>query len=567
MRRLAFSYIRFSTPDQSKGNSLKRQTEASKAWCDRNGYVLDTSLNLQDLGVPAFKGENAKAALGAFLRAIEEGRVPKGSVLVIESLDRLSRNQVDEAYDRFRSILRSGIEIVTLTPPEHFTTAGLNDLTKIITAIVYMSRAHEESATKAVRLKSAWASKRSKLGTTKLTGKCPAWLKLNDDKTAFVVVHDRAEIVRTIFRLCLDGTGAHGIVKLLNRTQVPPMGYSNSWHKSYILKILNNRSVFGEYQPHTGHTARDRKPVGEAIPNYYPPIMSQGDFYRAKAILDAHKTHGRGPKGQDVANLFSGLIRDARDGHTMILVRKDASGPKLVSSGAAKGVAGCEYLSVSYKAVESAILRWTREVKPSDILPSRISGDTLNDQLTEQRGVLADTEARITAIKERLKTDPDFGSLIDVLRDLESTRDTAANRIESLKIEASATTDHDLQGAKDLLEMMDGSTGEELSSIRIRLRTRLAALISEIWILVAPHHKRARSAMVQVFFRRGGTRTLALLNAKFPGPDNDLIGGSDTDGRLTIRTIAAHQYEVGSTDREAVGEGWDLRTHRFRQGE
>ena len=30
---LAYSYVRFSTPEQSKGDSLLRQTEAAVEWC------------------------------------------------------------------------------------------------------------------------------------------------------------------------------------------------------------------------------------------------------------------------------------------------------------------------------------------------------------------------------------------------------------------------------------------------------------------------------------------------------------------------------------------------------
>jgi hypothetical protein len=37
----AYSYIRFSTPEQAKGASLERQTAAAKAWADRHGIELD----------------------------------------------------------------------------------------------------------------------------------------------------------------------------------------------------------------------------------------------------------------------------------------------------------------------------------------------------------------------------------------------------------------------------------------------------------------------------------------------------------------------------------------------
>jgi DNA invertase Pin-like site-specific DNA recombinase len=88
----AFSYARFSRPEQVRGDSLRRQFEATRAYCGRNGLVLDDSLNLRDLGVSAFRGKNAgQGALGAFTSAVASGRVPRGATLIVESLDRLSR--------------------------------------------------------------------------------------------------------------------------------------------------------------------------------------------------------------------------------------------------------------------------------------------------------------------------------------------------------------------------------------------------------------------------------------------------------------------------------------------
>lgn len=96
--KLAYSYVRFSSDRQKHGQSLSRQTKLSADWCAANGAVLDTELNLHDLGVSAFRGKNLnEGALGAFVKAVDEGRVPKGSYLLIESFDRLSRQEVDVA--------------------------------------------------------------------------------------------------------------------------------------------------------------------------------------------------------------------------------------------------------------------------------------------------------------------------------------------------------------------------------------------------------------------------------------------------------------------------------------
>src|SRR5262245_59033915 len=101
----AFSYVRFSTPTQLKVDSLRRQLEWSTAYAKRKGWQLDESLTLQDLGVSAFRGRNAEAgALARFLDAVKQGKVPPGSVLMIESLDRLSRAELKRSLRLFLDI-------------------------------------------------------------------------------------------------------------------------------------------------------------------------------------------------------------------------------------------------------------------------------------------------------------------------------------------------------------------------------------------------------------------------------------------------------------------------------
>jgi DNA invertase Pin-like site-specific DNA recombinase len=60
------------------------------------GYKLDKSLTFRDIGVSACKNA-ADGALRAFVAPVEDGRVPQGSFLVVESLDRISRQAVREA--------------------------------------------------------------------------------------------------------------------------------------------------------------------------------------------------------------------------------------------------------------------------------------------------------------------------------------------------------------------------------------------------------------------------------------------------------------------------------------
>src|SRR5262249_57958368 len=102
MNPRAFSYIRMSTPEQLLGHSLQRQLEASAAYAAKHNLTLLESDQMRDIGISAFRGANiAIGALGRFLEAVKTKKVPGGSYLLVENLDRLSRQQATKALSIF----------------------------------------------------------------------------------------------------------------------------------------------------------------------------------------------------------------------------------------------------------------------------------------------------------------------------------------------------------------------------------------------------------------------------------------------------------------------------------
>ena len=98
---IAYRYVRFSSAEQAKGDSLRRQGDKAKAYADSHGLTLDEVLTLRDFGVLAFKGVNAEEGnLATFLKAIDDKRIPVGSYFLVESLDRLSREKVSPRIRR-----------------------------------------------------------------------------------------------------------------------------------------------------------------------------------------------------------------------------------------------------------------------------------------------------------------------------------------------------------------------------------------------------------------------------------------------------------------------------------
>lgn len=90
----AYSYVRFSSSQQAKGTSLERQTNAATEYAKRRDWELDTQTTFHDLGVSAFRGSHEGGAFGQFLSAVEQGLITTTCALLVESLDRLGRDEL-----------------------------------------------------------------------------------------------------------------------------------------------------------------------------------------------------------------------------------------------------------------------------------------------------------------------------------------------------------------------------------------------------------------------------------------------------------------------------------------
>ncbi|EII3059286.1 recombinase family protein [Vibrio diabolicus] len=309
----AYSYIRYSSPQQASGDSYRRQLAATQAYCDANGYELDTELSIyKELGVSGFKGDQEH--LKQFINDCETGKVKKGSLLVVENLDRLSRQAINVAMRQFLSLLEY-VDIYTLQDKKHYSNNdgrdSENQLLDIMTSLIIMSRAHEESLTKQKRLKESWANQRKNAHKVKMSGCYPHWLVRSDDKTEFFVKEDRAQIIKDMLDMCINGLGATQIVRTLNQNierYPPPSQKKEFWVRSTVKRLLSDRRLLGEHQLYKGHHAK-REPVGEPIKGYFPQIVDEKTFANVQISLKSRKI-GAGKTKEDVfSNVFRGFLR------------------------------------------------------------------------------------------------------------------------------------------------------------------------------------------------------------------------------------------------------------------
>lgn len=482
----AYSYIRFSTPEQAKGDSLRRQTAAAEAWCAQRGIQLDDTL--RDLGVSAFHGTNrTEGALKRFLTLVEEGRIERGSYLIVESLDRISRQSVDTAVYELLDLIRAGVVVVTLSDGQEYSNERLRtDWTPLIVSVAIMARAHEESLTKSKRVSAAWQRKKDLARAEKkpLTPRCPEWLELRDGK--FHLRPARVAIVHRIFQYTIDGYGRREIVKRLNTEKVPTFRGGDGWHTSSVGKVVQSRAVLGEYQPHSGtHKLRNRKPVGEPIKDYYPPIIDEATFWRAQAATEGRQQRSAGRKGRH-AHILQGLAVCGSCGSPMHLQNKGEppkGGKYICCSSNIRGV-GCD-MSRRWRSdwLEDQLLRTFAVIESGSIQALDNAASTIEHDVNSLQSRLDDAKRRQKRLVALVEADDETA----IARSLELAKEIKALAAE---LKAAKTTlsksvaDPDfvqkIIEAVNLSAQLDEADQAKARDLRIRLREIIKSTIDKI---------------------------------------------------------------------------------------
>lgn len=507
----AYSYVRFSTLEQRKGGSESRQVQLSLDYVRAHpGLELDESLRFTDPGVSAFNKSNlAKGAgLRLFLDAVTQGVVTPGSYLLVESLDRISRAQVLDAFQLFIQILEQDITIVTLADGMVYSKDKANrNFTDLMMSLAVMSRAHEESLTKSKRVSAAWARKRANIHQKKLTKTCPSWMHLNESKTAYLPIQKKVSIVKRAVSLLLSGVGKDAIAKRFNEEGLPSISdkkKGQTWHGSYVTKILRNRALIGEFQPRKIVDGK-ASPDGDPIRDYFPRTLSDEEFALVQHVIDQRGLKSGGRRGQAFPNLFTGLVKCGYCGSTMIYVNKGddkrtkrvlAHNKFLVCSRAKRG-AGCHFLTWTYSEIENGILnyakgldfeRFVRAADHSSVPTLTLANEIalVNAKLKEtisRRDRLVDSlevaqsanAAAPTVVLERIsKHDADAAALEIRLRELELQANAARGYTKLSNESANAVV--------QLVHELELTTGGGLYLLRARLNEHMRHLLSEIQI-------------------------------------------------------------------------------------
>lgn len=278
-----YSYIRWSSEDQAKGTTRDRQSHAAQKIADDNGLQL-VPLD-DDEGVSAFKGQNRKEGpLKDFIDAVTDGVIPANSWLVVENLDRLSREDIFSAQQLFHKLLELGVVVVTAMDGKiyRYETVKANP-TELMYSIMLFARAHEESKTKSKRtygnalaiIRKHEAGERSSDGFSyaiKSVGNNVWWSDCSD---GFVKPHPfYFDVAKEIIDLILKGWGNYRMAAYLNEKYPPPTkNKHNAWSQNLLSRFYTRRALFGEKRLSIDG-------VEYVLPDYYPPLIDEDTFYK-----------------------------------------------------------------------------------------------------------------------------------------------------------------------------------------------------------------------------------------------------------------------------------------------
>ncbi|MBV7539064.1 recombinase family protein [Duganella sp. sic0402] len=493
---VAYSYVRFSSLEQQKGDSLRRQMTASAQYAAQHGLVLDDSLHVHDLGVSAFHGSNYEhGALGQFIAAIDSGKISPDSYLLVESLDRLSRLPVTEALAIFQQIINRGITIVTLTDSAIYSKERLkNDWLPLLTALVSMSRAHEESAIKSKRVKAAWDAKKERAKQQKevLSKRCPWWLKASEDRTHYEIIEEKAEIVRKMFQMSKNGMGGWSIVRHLNEQGIPTIQRAKYWSSSSVNFTLKNIAAIGVLQLDQDHNGQTT--TNTFVEDYYPPVIDKSIFYEVQALRKERDRDtgsiSAGRKGRYL-NIFQGIVKCGYCGTGMHVRNRSATRPGNLYCGKSLEGAGCIGTSYNIGDLETEFMQFTRELDTLRILGDETGKNAINakrSELAACEGKLEDAEKRFNNLMVAVETGGDIKMLVMRIRSLEGQMNELKKQRLELQSELQSLTNtaqdeqHSYAALIELMEELKSMDAEpeERMQFRMRMQSEIQKVVRKL---------------------------------------------------------------------------------------
>jgi hypothetical protein len=415
---LAFSYQRVSSAKQAadERTGLDRQADQFLPFCQRHGLLPCTD-PLIDAGISAYRGSNRRqGALGQFLDAARDGLIPPGSVLVVEDLDRFSREAPADALRLLlNDVFSQGIAIgvarfdSVISEDEFNRQAGAAIQLQMA---IQMAHDYSRKLGERVSVAAERGRARARQGETVDPHHRPQWLDYDASSGTFTV-NDRWGTYRRIVDLGLDGYGRTRTAQIVNAE-----GHRNSkggdWSSGSVAKVWSDSRMIGErVYGHRKHAET------EILPGFFPAVLSVEDWERLQQRTAQRRAErGRAGRGDLRRNILQGVVTCPCGGRLSMEVRQrnGRSNAYLVCASKNRGTCSARNIRYDERALLLAFManKWARFFdRPADNKRRR----ELDRQVREAEALLA---------KQRQQQEKADGNISELLLGGSLTADTAA---------------------------------------------------------------------------------------------------------------------------------------------
>lgn len=241
-------YCRLSVDDELNGesNSITHQKEMLEEYAQKNNFYnikfyVDDGYSGTNFNRPAFK---------ELIKNIDSGLV---GTVIVKDMSRLGRDYLKVGYYSEVYFGEAGVHFIAVNDNVDNTIENDSDFTPFRNI---MNEWYAKDTSKKVR-----AVIRAKGMSGKSTCNCPPYGYIKDENGNWLVEKEAAEIVKRIYRLCIEGYGPMQISKKLNAQKaISPVVWKNKvgwkyklekvdhpelWTVSAIRRILSNPIYLG----------------------------------------------------------------------------------------------------------------------------------------------------------------------------------------------------------------------------------------------------------------------------------------------------------------------------------
>ena len=320
-------YCRLSQDDmlQGESNSITNQKAILKKYAEDNGF--SNTVYYVDDGVSGTTFE--RDGFKAMMTDVEAGKV---STVITKDLSRLGRDY-----------LKTGEYIEIIFPDYDVRYIAINDgvdTLKSENELMAFKNIFNDWYARDTSKKIRAVFKAKGQSGKPLSYPIYGYKRSETDKNLWVIDDETAEVVRKIFRLCIDGYGPAQIARILTEEGIPtPTAYAlsqgrDNGHKNVKLDRWGSETISGilEKPEYCGHTVnfrthvksyKNKKRVNNPkedwliFENTHEPIITQQEF---DLVQELRKNKRRPTKHEEV-NPFSGMVYCADCGKKMYLCR------------------------------------------------------------------------------------------------------------------------------------------------------------------------------------------------------------------------------------------------------